>query len=262
MDGDLPAQVRHVVRAADKGQSKPIGPDLHPDLHIALVLFGECRQGNAGIGQIDPLARLERPALKHLGPDFAFPVGLDHLEDQFAVVQQDLLARMHVAGELRIGHVCPGGIAHTRLVGKGNDVPRMHLGPFGDLAHPEFGPLKIDQDGHIGPIAGIDLAHAFSAQSRQFGRSMGHVDAKDIHPGLDHIGHYPQVVRSRAERSDDFCLLVIDDHFSSLFFCSFFFPEGVRKPAQRYVILSAPGHPLRAPPRKNLRFPPPPRSPK
>ena len=63
------AQVPHVVVAADEGQGKIVHLLLQGKGRVGLVLFGDRWHLEAGVGQAEPLARVEHPAHHDLGLD-------------------------------------------------------------------------------------------------------------------------------------------------------------------------------------------------
>ena len=175
----------------------------------ALVALGGRGDGQVRVGQVEPLARGDRPAVGHAAEQL-FAVADDREHAHSAVVDEHPVPGVHldrdggvVAGDHRErpGHALREPAPHERVLPGLEHDPRA-VGR-GHLAHADLGAGQVAQDrqGH-----GLLLADAPDHRQTPgvvVDRSVGEVEPEQRRAVLDQLGEHARVVARGAERGED-----------------------------------------------------------
>jgi hypothetical protein len=131
---------------------------------------------------------LQRPAVDDLALD-AVARDPDDPQLEAPIVEEDLIARLHVLRERRVGGRDQLGGAFDRRVGGDGDPLALHeldglaLHPAG----PDLRTGEVLKEGHGPAPPGRDLAHGLRHREVLVVRPVGEVEAKDVDPRLDQL---------------------------------------------------------------------------
>ena len=140
----------NVLGAAGKAQGHPVHVVFQAKLQVLNVLLRHGRGRHVRIGQVDALARLYQSPVHHLHVYLRLAVGGQHLQLNLAVVDENHVARLHVAGQLQVDGAQARSRADFLLAAHhldavaGLDFHRAAL----HLAEADFGALQVLQQAH------------------------------------------------------------------------------------------------------------------
>lgn len=199
------ADVDDVLRFGDEGASHKVHALLDAEEQIALILIGEIDELELLFGEEHALAVGEFAADDDFTDDFRL-FDLRHLEHHQSVVQQDLVAGVHLFADALIGDGDARLVAFHVFGGKGEGIAffQKDLALFERL-DAEFGTLGVQHDGE-GDI--FFVAHFFDGGDlfcMIFIGAVREIDAGDVHAGVRHGGDDLFRLRSGTERADDLC---------------------------------------------------------
>ena len=185
------AGLGHVLGPLDEGQGDPVGPVLHREGEIPAVLLGQRGDRHHGIGHVHALAVHDHPADLGRTEDRVL-AGLDHLQPQLAIVDQQPLALLQHPEQFRVGQADAAVIARFGIAVEG-EVAGMadHRLAALELADAQLRPLQVAQDRHRAAHILFDLADRGDGFAVSFVIAVAHVDAERVGPGqqqlLDHF---------------------------------------------------------------------------
>jgi hypothetical protein len=200
------ARLDHVLGPAHERQRDQVDPQRQPELEVGLVLVRERRRRDVGARQVDALVVAHGSALDH-ARGHAHAVGLEHLEADVAVVDQERVARLDVACEVRIGRRGQAGIAVLGLAGPGRDGEGRALGEVGlaarELAEPDLRALEVEQDADRASALVGDLADDLVHLPVVVVGAVGEVQAGHVHAGANQLLDLLARRRGGPQRADD-----------------------------------------------------------
>ena len=179
----------HVLGAAHERQGDQVGADAQTPAEVGLVLLGQRGNGDRDAGKVDALVVGDGAGDDDLGRDHD-AVGLDDLDLDLAVVDQEVVARLDVVREalerrrddlLGAGDVLGGDLEDV--------ADREIVGAVGELAEADLGSLQVDEhgDGAAGILRGF--ANVGEARLVNGVIAVAEVHARDVDTRLDDRPH-------------------------------------------------------------------------
>ncbi len=147
-------------------------------------------------------------AIEHGGVDGVGMFG-DHAQAQFAVVQQQVHARLQRRDNLGMGQVDPALIARGRVQVQAQRLAahQLHFA-LGKAPDPQFRPLQVHEDAQRVVELALHLANPLVALGVVGMLAVAEVQPEDIHPGFHQLADVIDAVSGRAEGGEDFDFLV------------------------------------------------------
>ena len=201
--GDQAARLGHVLGTLDEGQRDPVRAHGHGEVQIRLVLLGQRRDGQKGVGDVDALVVGQVAAHQHAHVGKVGAV-LFHPHAQAAVVQQQLGALGQRGENLGVGQRRALGGAHLgrQIEAEMRAAFQMDLAAF-ELAHAQLGTLQVGQHGDGAAHPALQLADGVVA-----GLMIGIGAVAEVQP--EHVGSGDEQAldrlrggRGRPQRGDD-----------------------------------------------------------
>ena len=199
----LPRHV-HIRARFRKRHREKIHLDRGGGADVVHVLGRERRRGQPAAAAVDALVVRQHPAVVHAA---VHPVALDpfHLEFDAAIVEQQHVARAHVARQFLIVQTDALLIAELAIGVENESVPRLERDfAAAELADADLRALQIAHDAHRAAGLAADLAHHRGALQVVLGGAVGEIEAHYVHPCLEHALQGFGVVRRGPEGRDDF----------------------------------------------------------
>jgi hypothetical protein len=187
-----------------KRHREVVGLDEGGGADVVDVLGRERRRREAAALAVDALVVREPPAVARHGVDLVAAHARD-VEHEAAVVEQQRIARAHVARELLVvqAHARDvAGLLETRVEDEGVAGLQHHLAIL-ELAHADLRALEVDHDPDRALDLAAGLAHELGALHVVRGRAVREVQPHDVDAGEEHPLEGRGVARSGAERGDD-----------------------------------------------------------
>ncbi len=193
-----------VLGITDEGQRDQVAAHAQREAEVVDVLLAQRRNVDGRAGQVDALVVGDDAALDD---DRLHPGALDlgDLQLDVAVVDQDLVALGHVAGQALVGRPADRLVARDVLGGDGELVTAHQLhGTLGEGLQADLGALEVgeDPDGPAGLLGGgtdpVVPALVLGV------RAVAEVEAGHVHAGLDQRDKLLVGVDRGAESTDDF----------------------------------------------------------
>ena len=196
-DGDVFAGVRdHFLQARDvrcllyEGQGDEVDVQLETQLQVVAIFGGDDIHRQNRAGQVQALAVFQQAAVFDHGNDVVGLALFGH-QSEDAIIQQDVVADLDVADEVRVGDldrdgavVFPSGLGH----GQGQFVA---FGQFDRVPirgfDANFGALEILKDAHLATGFFRRPAHFFDLAGVEVMIPVGEVHPGHVHPGQDQI---------------------------------------------------------------------------
>ena len=196
-------ELGHVFGPLHEAERDPVHPQRQRRVQISAVLGCHGRERQQGVGHVDALAVLD--LARHFHDRFGKGIGLaQQAQAHLAIIDQQgvlLLDRLEDLG-MRNRHLfgLVAGLAQHQAYALAFG---QHARAAGQFAQPDFGALQVAKDAD-GP------SHVFG-QLAQVGMHLGqhlmagvaHIDAKDIHSGLEELAHLLQRVGGGAQGGED-----------------------------------------------------------
>ena len=202
--GDNINELLNIGRGSHERQGDEINVLGERERRILAVLCRQRRGGNIHPRQVDALVIADRPAGDNATPDIR-SVDAQHLEFDGAVVQQDAVARRHVARErlvlrrndARVAEHIPRG---NRDFGTGLQFDR----PAGKLAGADFRATQIREDGRVHFERCRAFAYRRDSRAVRRMRAVRHIDPEHADPGVDQGVNCRRIRARGSDRGDDF----------------------------------------------------------
>ncbi|MDT4836554.1 hypothetical protein FQZ97_702590 [compost metagenome] len=198
------ARQLHVGRILGKAHRHVVGLQAHGGLDIVHVLGGERRRGQAAALLVDALVVRQLAAEIHRGVHRWTHHLVDDQHDQ-AVIEQQRVAGLHVAGELLVVQAHAFEIAQLGARGIEHEffTRHQHHLALGKLAHADLGALQVGHDADLAPGALGRCAHQRGAVDVVLRGAVREVEANHVHARADHGFEQSRVAGSRAEGGND-----------------------------------------------------------
>ena len=196
-------EVKHVLLAGDEGGRDEVDAVLDAEQQIGLILLAE-------IGLLEDLVR-ETHAL----PVGQFAADLDtamdvlaldaeHLKDDEAVVDEDLVARVHFLREALVADADDALVALNVAGGEREGVAVVQRDlPVSERADAVFRAFRVEQDGDWEAQLFPDGADHVELCFLLLMRPVGKVQPRDVHACAAHVGEYGAVAAGRADGTYD-----------------------------------------------------------
>ena len=125
--------------------------------------------------------------------------GLQHRQPHQAVVQQDGIPLLHIAGQVGVGDGAAVGVALQLRGGQGELLAcRQADGALREIPQPDLRPLGVQHGGHRGvQLLPQGLQH-FQPGIMLFVGAVGKVEAGHVHARQDHLPQDPVLIRGRS----------------------------------------------------------------
>ena len=199
------ARFVHVLGIAAERHGDEVHADLGHDADQFLVALGQRAQRQSTALLVQALAVGEHAVVQH-GVDDALAFHRFHPQLHQAVVQQQHIAGLHVAGQTQIAHADLADVAQGRI-GIGDQVEavaglELHFA-FGEFLHPDLRPRQVGQDPDLGtgtlrcgPYGGGTLGLAG-------GISMREVEAHYVDAGTEQFIQHARRVGGRTQGGEN-----------------------------------------------------------
>ena len=193
----------HVGRLPHERQGDKVDPEAEGEGQVVDVLGGHGRGAEPGAGQVHALVVRQRATLDHPAGDVP-AVGGDGLEPDEAVVDEERVARDHVAGQVLVGHRRPLAVALAGLGRDGEDGAGLQDGGAAvEAAEADLGALEVGQHADRPSYRVGGLAHCRAERGVIVVGAMGEVEPGHVHPRLDQLPDGLDRARGRPEGADD-----------------------------------------------------------
>ena len=210
---DLP-QLPDVGGGADKAGGDIVKALLDAEEDILPVPLADIGHGQADAGDVDALVVLHDAAVEHLAANGGGR-GLQYGHADQAVIQQDAVTGLHVAGQVIIRDGTAGLVAFHFVGTKGELRTLLQLhGAVFEALQPHLGALGVQHGGH-GQVQLLPQGFQLVQPGLVTGMvAVGEVEAGHVHAGEQHLPQDALPVRGRSQGADDLCLSHIDYHLS------------------------------------------------
>jgi hypothetical protein len=182
-----------VLRALDEGERDPVDSGNERRFQVGMVLCGERRERDRGVGQAHAFAVGQFAADLDARED-ALLVGFEREKPDLAVVEQERVARRDGGEDFGMRQVHARGVA-GRGIGveaEGLVLGQRH-GVGRETADPQLRALQIDQDADRPSVLGLHRANRRHQLAHALVRGVAHVDAEDVGARLEQAGDHAAV---------------------------------------------------------------------
>ena len=193
-----------------EGHGDDIGAGANSPTQIGLILLGEGRQRHGDARKVDALVAGHRSGDNNLGVHVvAFDLG--DLEADLAVIDQNRIARMAIAGQTLEGG---GGDVLVAFDVIGGDDEFLAFGQldlvfaFGVLLEPtaaDLRTLQVDQRRDVATSRLGGRTHVVVDLEVILRSAVGAVETRDVHTGFDELGDAFEGLGGWTDRVDDLC---------------------------------------------------------
>src|SRR6185369_7059269 len=130
------------------------------------------------------------------------------IEHDLAVVEQQCVARVHIAGQSLVGAADLGAVAGVGIEHgierKGRALGQVHAA-LGKALDANLGTGQVRQDRDVAVLRTGRLAHRAHVRTVRVGGAMREVDARHIQARLDHRGDHTRALGRRPQSCDYLC---------------------------------------------------------
>ncbi|MCY1538559.1 hypothetical protein D9M68_741070 [compost metagenome] len=198
------ARQLHVGGVLGKTHRHVIGLQAHGGLDIVHVLGGQRRRGQAAALLVDALVVRQLAAEIHRGVHRWTHHLVDDQHDQ-AVIEQQRVAGLHVAGELLVVQAHAFEIAQLGARGIEHEffTRHQHHLALGKLAHADLGALQVGHDADLAARTLRRLTHQGGAVDVVLRGAVREVQSHHVDAGADHRLQQGGIAGSGPEGGDD-----------------------------------------------------------
>ena len=168
-------------------------------------LLRDGRRRDAAALAVESLAIRQLAADPHARLDGGRADELD-VEHDLSVVEQQRVARRHIARQVLVGDAYPG-LRAALGIERGVERERRALvelhAPFAKALDADLGAAEVEQHADAARGALRRLAHQLQAPPAVGDRAVRGVEARDVDAGAQHLGQYLEVVSRRSDGGDD-----------------------------------------------------------
>ena len=203
---DEVSHVDQVLRFGDERAGNEFDALLHAEGDVLLVLLGEVFHVQVFVGEEHGFVVGSFAADEHFRDDVRL-FDFDDFEHDEAVVQEDLVADIHLLADALVGHRDPRLVAHDLFRREGERralFQRDFLVAEG--ADAEFRSFGVKHDGQ-GDLARFpNVLDDLDFLGVIFVRAVGEIQPRHVHARVVERGNDFFFLARRSERADDFCL--------------------------------------------------------
>ena len=196
---DLP----HVGGGADEAGRDIVEALFHAEEDVVPVPLAHVGHGQPDVGDVDALVVLHGAVVFHPAADVG-GIGLQHGQTDQAVIQQDGVALLHVAGQLGVSDGAAGLVAHDILRGQSELLAgaQRHRAVC-EALQPNFRALGVQHGRHREvQLLPQGLQALQSGLMLRMG-AVGKVEPGHVHAGPHHLAQHALPVRGRAQRANN-----------------------------------------------------------
>src|SRR5690606_18934366 len=175
-----------IFRTLDERQRHPFHTEVQRELEVLAVFLGQNRDRQHGVWNVDTLAVGQRATGHDARAQAALVVGIDDLQAQLAIVQQQRLTGLDSLEQFGVRQAdalyrAGRGVAIERELG----ARYQHDLAFGKRPDAQLGALQVCQDGNRAAYHALYFADGFVTNSVVFLSAVAEIEAEHIGPSLE-----------------------------------------------------------------------------